>query len=297
MSDIYAEVDKSKKKWVKAAQPNTQKPATSGMYATVDLNASSRRASDEINDSTDLLGPKNLYSTVHSVNAAEVPALSQEPSVAPTDYSKLHYHKRDKDRSPERNRKEGKLPLCMLTCLVILAVAVVAAFVGVVVAFILIASLKADMESLGAEPGSLESRFNQLDNKITNFIGASQIMLMELSENTSNRVNSLERDITAASDLATDLPRLLNNTVEECSALQNQLTIKINDLSANVANETMNIGSVSSGEADRVIRTTEGIVNSYAIQLATDIRALHVFESCDVVRGLRFSFPSGKYRI
>ena len=296
MWDIYAEVDKSKKKRVKATLPNTQKPATSGMYATVELNASSRRASDEINDSTDLLGPKNLYSTVHSVNVAEVPVHSQEPSVAPTDYSKLHYHKRDNDRSPERNMKEGKLPLCMLTCLVILAVAVIAAFVGVVVAFILIASLKADMETLGSEPGSLESRFNQLDNKITNFIGASQIMLMELSENTSNRVNSLEGDITAASDLATDLPKLLNGTVEKCSALQNQLTIKINDLSANVANETMSIGSISSG-VDRVIRTTEGIVNSSAIQLATDIRAIYVFESCDIVRGLRFPFPSGTYRI
>ena len=193
--------------------------------------------------------------------------------------------------------KEGKLPLCMLTCLVILAVAVIAAFVGVVVAFILIASLKADMESLGAEPGSLESRFNQLDNKITNFIGASQMMVMELSENTSNGLNSLEGDITAASDLATDLPRLLNNTVEKCSALQNQLTIKINDLSANVANETMNIGSVSSGEADQAIRTTEGFVNSSAIQLATDIRAIYVFESCDIVSGLRFPFPSGTYRI
>ena len=73
---------------------------------------------------------------MHSVNAAEVPALSREPSAALTDYSKLQYHKRDKDRSPERNMKEGKLPLCMLTCLVILAVAVIAAVVGVVVAFI-----------------------------------------------------------------------------------------------------------------------------------------------------------------
>ena len=88
-------------------------------------------------ESTDLLGPKNLYySTVHSVNAKEEPALSQETSVTPTDYSKLQYHKCDKDRSPERNMKEGKLQLCTLTCLVILAVAVIAAFVGVVVAFI-----------------------------------------------------------------------------------------------------------------------------------------------------------------
>ena len=88
------------------------------------------------------------------------------------------------------------------------------------------------------------------------------MMVMELSESTSNRVNSLEGDIRAASNLATDLPRLLNNTVEKFSALQNQLTIKINDLSANVANETMSIGSITSSEADRAIRTTEGIVNS-----------------------------------
>ena len=46
------------------------------------------------------------------------------------------------------------------------------------------------------------------------------MMVMELSENTSNRVNSLEGDITAASNLATDLPRLLNYTVETFSALK-----------------------------------------------------------------------------
>ena len=298
MSDIYAEVDKSKMKRVKATQPNTQKPTNSSMYATVDLNESSRRASDEIGDSTDLLGPKNLYSTVHSVSAAEVPALCQEPSVAPpTDYSKLHYHKRDNDRSPERNRNEGKLPLCMLTCLVILAIAVIVAFVGVISAFVLIATLKSDMESLGSEPGSLESRFNQLDNKITNFITTSQMMWMELSESTSNRPNSLEGDITVASNLATDLPWLLNSTVKKNSALQNQLTIKIDVLSANVTTETLSISSILSDKADQVSRTTEGAVNSSAIRLATDIRALYVFESCDIISCLRFPFPSGTYRI
>ena len=294
MSDIYAEVDKSKKKRVKATEPNTHKPANSSMYATEELNTSSRRASDDVDNSStyDLIEPKNLYSTVHSVNAAEVPqkrAISQEPSIASTDNSRLHHHERDKDRSPERNRNESKLPLCMLTCLVILAIAVIAAFVGVISAFVLISTLKSDMESRGSEPGSLESRLNKLDNEITNFIKTSQMMLMELSESTSNRVNSLEGDITAASDLATDLSRLLNSTVEKNSALQDQLTIKIDDLSANVINEAK--------KADQVIRTTEGMVNSSAIELATDIRAIYVFESCDIVSGLRFPFPSGTYRI
>ena len=318
MSDTYAVVDKSKKKRVKATQPNTQKPATGSMYATVD----SRLAPYEIIDSTyDLLGPENIYyNTEHtSVNTAEVAALyesassptysklrrgqapqeiavPQEPSITPTDYSRLDYHQQNKSQPPESNRGDfRKPPFCMLTCLVVLAVAVIAAIVGVVVAIVLIATLKSDMESLGT--GSLESRFNQLDNEITNFITTSQMMLTELSGSTSNRVNSLEGDITAASDLATDLPRLLNGTVEKFSALQDQLTIKIGDLSANIANQTMSIGSITSSEADRVIRATEGIVNSSAIQLATDIRALYVFESCDVVRGLRFTFPSGTYRI
>ena len=298
MADIYAEVDMSKKKRVKATEPNTHKSANSSMYAMVDLNTSSRRASDEVDNSStyDLIGIKNLYSTVNSVNSAEVSqkrAISHEPSIASTDNSRLHHHEQDKDRLPERNRNEGKLQLCMLTCLVILAIAVIAVFVGVISAFVLISTLKSDMESRGSEPGSLESRFNQLDNKITNFIKTSQMMLMELNESTSNRVNSLEGDITAASNLATDLPRLLNSTVEKNSALQEQLTIKIDDLSANVTNEA----KIISDKADQVSRTTEGAVNSSAIQLATDIRALYVFESCDIVSGLTFPFPSGTYRI
>ena len=184
----------------------------------------------------------------------------------------------------------------MLTCLVILAVAVIAVFAAVVIAFILIATLKSDMESLGcseSSAGSLEFRYIQLNNKIKNFIGTSRIMLMELSENTSNRVNSLEGDIIYPSELTIDLPRILNNTIEQFSAFQNQLSIKINDLSANATNEA----KILSDRADQVIRTTEGIVNSSAIELATDIRAIYAFESCDIVTGLRFPFPSGTYRI
>ena len=297
MSDSYDGVDNSKKKRVKATLPNTKKPATSSLYSTLDVSTSSRRVLDEVNDSPyDLLGTENLYcNTVHSTNAAEVPqeiAISQEPSAA-----RLHYNKQDKDHSPERNRNEGKPPLCMLMCLVILAVAVIAVFAAVVIAFILIATLKSDMESLGcsesSSAGSLEFRYNQLDNKIKNFIGTSRIMLMDLSENTSNRVNSLEGDIIYPSELTIDLPRMLNNTIEKFSAFQNQLSIKINDLSANATNEA----KIISDRADQAIRTTEGFVNSSAIQLATDIRALYVFESCDIIRGLRFPFPSGTYRI
>ena len=118
---------------------------------------------------------------------------------------------------------------------------------------------------------------------------------MQLSESTSGRVNIAWKE--TASNLATTLPGLLNNTNEKVWSLLNQLTIKIDDLSASVTNEMMSIVSITSGEADQVIRTTEGIVNSSAIQLATDIRTLHVFESCDVVRGLRFAFPSATYRI
>ena len=95
MSDSYDGVDNSKKKRVKATLPNTQKPATSSLYATLDVSTSSRRAPDEVNDSQyDLLGTENLYcNTVHSANAAEVPqeiAISQEPSAA-----RLHYNKQD----------------------------------------------------------------------------------------------------------------------------------------------------------------------------------------------------------
>ena len=122
-------------------------------------------------------------------------------------------------------------------------------------------------------------------------------MFTELSEITSNRVNSLEKDIRTASDLATHLPNLLNNTIETFSALQKTLSIKFIICLQIQLMKQMHIRLIISDKADQVIRTTEGIVNSSAIQLATDIRALHVFETCDVVRGLRFAFPSGTHRI
>ena len=176
-------------------------------------------------------------------------------------------------------------------------IANIVSIIALVVAFALLTQLKSDIESVRPEPGSLEQRIIQLDNVFKTFLETSQNQLSELSESTSGRVNSLEGDVAAASSLATTLPGLLNNTHEKITTLQNQLTIKIDVLSANVTTETLSISSILSGEADQAIRTTEGFVNSSAIQLATDIRALHVFESCDIVSGLRFPFPTGTYRI
>ena len=189
------------------------------------------------------------------------------------------------------HNEKRKVMRWILSCFSALIIVNIVSIIALVVAFVLIASLKSERESLGletstAETGTLESRFNLLEFEITLFMETSRKMLMHLSESTSGRVNSLEGDVAAASNLATILPGLLNNTNEKITSLQNQLTLKIDDLSVNVTNET-----------DQAIRTTEGFVNSSAIQLATDIRALYVFESCDIIRGLRFPFPSGTYRI
>ena len=200
------------------------------------------------------------------------------------------------------HNEKRKVMRWILSCFSALIIVNIVSIIALVVAFALIASLKSEIGSLGletstTETGTLESRFNLLEFEITNFMETSREMLMQLSETTSGRVNSLEGDVAAASNLATTLPGLLNNTNEKITSLQNQLTVKIDILSANVTTEIMNISSIISDETNQVIRTTEGIVNSSAIQLATDIRALHVFESCDVVRSLRFPFPSGTYRI
>ena len=189
------------------------------------------------------------------------------------------------------HNEKRKVMRWILSCFSALIIVNIVSIIALVVAFALISSLKSEIGILGletstAEIGTLESRFNLLVFEIILFMETSRKMLMQLSETTSGRVNSLEGDVAAASNLATTLPELLNNTNEKITSLQNQLTIKIDDLSANVTNET-----------DQAIRTTEGFVNSSAIQLATDIRALYVFESCDIVRGLRFPFRSGTYRI
>ena len=190
----------------------------------------------------------------------------------------------------------------ILSCFSALIIVNIFSIIALVVAFALISSLKSEIGSLGletstAETGTLESRFNLLEFEITLFMETSRKMLMQLSENTSGRVNSLEGDVAAASNIAITLPRLLNSTNEKITFLQNQLTLKIDDLSVNVTNETINTISIISDEAYQVIRTTEGMVISSAIQLATDIRAIYVFESCDIVSGLTFPFPSGTYRI
>ena len=173
------------------------------------------------------------------------------------------------------HNEKRKVMRWILSCFSALIIVNIVSIIALVVAFALIASLKSEIGSLGletstAQTGSLESRFNMLEFEITNFMETSREMLIQLSESTSGRVNSLKGDVAAASNLATTLPELLNNTNEKITSLQNQLTIKI-ELSANITNETLSISSILSGEADQAIRTTEGFVNSSAIQLATDI--------------------------
>jgi len=174
--------------------------------------------------------------------------------------------------------------------------------IALVVAFILIASLKSDIgsissESLIAETGSLESRLNQLEEEIRNFLQTTQTELTTLRDTTFNRLNGVDADLTFATNLSNRLPILLNNTNEKISTQGNNLNIRINELFANVTNTTINIISMVSDKADEANRTTQQIVNSSAIQLATDIRSLHVFSSCEIVTALRLPFPSGIYRI
>ena len=195
------------------------------------------------------------------------------------------------------HNEKKKVMRWILSCFSVLIIANIVSIIALVVAFALLTQLKSDIESVRPEPGSLEQRIIQLDNGFKTFLETSQNQLSELSESTSGRVNSLEGDVATAVILATTLPGLLNNTHEKITTLQNQLTIKIDVLSANVTTETLSISSILSGEADQAIRTTEGFVNSSAILLATDIRSLYVFESCDIVSGLRFPFSSGTYRI
>jgi len=187
-------------------------------------------------------------------------------------------------------------------CFSALVVANIISVIALVVAFTMITSLKSDIESRvpessTAEVGNLESKLNQLNGDIRSFLLTSISDLTELRESTSKRVNSLGSDLTSASDLAKKIPALLNNTYEKISTQTNQLNIRIDELSANVTSTTMTTLLEISDEAGQIIRTTEQIVNSSAIQLATDIRSLHVFKSCEIVSVLKLSFPSGTYRI
>ena len=192
------------------------------------------------------------------------------------------------------DKEKRKMMRWILGCFSALIIVNIVSIIALVVAFALIAQLKSDIESVRPEAGSLESRLNLIEGSIETFQQTSQKQFSELTESTSRRVNSLEGDVTAASALAANH---FNNTEESFFSLQSYLNMKISELSTNVNNKTMNIALVISDKSDQVIRTTEGFVNSSAILLATDIRSLYVFESCDIVSGLGFPFPSGTYRI
>ena len=206
----------------------------------------------------------------------------------------------DKGLQPGQNKKNKRTFFLMCACLANFVV-VMSTFVAVTAAYVLIATLQSDIASLSsecqtAEPGSFESRLNNFDSDILKFLQISLTELAELRESSSNRVGSLERDVTAVSNLATDINMILNNTNKNIITLRKNLNERIVDVSV-VNNKIMIIDSNMSDVVDEVVRMTEDITNSSAIQLATDIQSFYVFESCDIVASFQFPFPSGTYRI
>ena len=328
MADNHACGDKSKGKIVNGPKPNPKPKAKSDSSSVEDDQES--RQDTNVDDTQGAVILDNLY--YNNISSAElqdtefyhsvsVPAYSsklerdqmpqpillnkllpQEHSSSPMDSEcSRNNFQLDEGLQPGQTKNDGKSPFLMLICLVVNFVVVMAAMVAVVFAFVLIASIKADITSLSsecptAEPGSFESRLKSFDSDILKFLQISLTELTELRESSSNRVESLEGVVMAASNLVTDLYMTLNDTNENIEALQEYLNNRTVDIS-DVNNKFIIIGSKIYDVADQVARMTEDITNSSAIQFASDIQSFYVFGSCDNVTSFKFPFPTGTYRI
>ena len=255
VSDLYAVVDKSKKKKGEEFGASESEKSTKDVYAVVDKGK-------KIKGKTSI-HPIPVYDTTGGGHK-----LVQNSYIL-----------------------RGKL--LWICGLIAILVFIIAGIVALAVAFALIAGLRSE---ISAVKKGLNYRCQQLyiSNKV--FLKNSESQILEISRDTSAWKNEIQEGLEHNLKALEDYYNLLNVSTARLLLVRDYLNSKISTTFLNLSLIRQRQEQLVD-RADVVNQNCGMLVNSTARRLANDIRAQHVFSSCDSTKSLELPFPSGTYKI
>ena len=285
MSDTYAVVDKSKKRIKVSSQLPLDPDPLADLYSVVDNNSNSKP------DSTVLV--KDTYVQNEALDYNNTAAYITDESAALYD-------------SVEENKK---VKTCIVVCFPVLIIAVIAAAVAVAMAFVLITGLHSDLAAALKERSgeseneqlvlrNMESQLNLLNIDILNFSATVFIQVRHLNNNTSRGVEDFDQQINSSLELLSELQDNVNLLTSSITTLERNFSVQLIKISNGTMLQLQRIYDTAIvEEINNNYKTAHSSLNTLTVDLASGIRILHMFDSCEEVSNFSISLPSGMYNI
>ena len=170
---------------------------------------------------------------------------------------------------------------------------IIAGIVALAVAFALIDELRS---KISAVIKGINYRCQQLyiSNKV--FLKNSESQILEISRDTSAWKNEIQEGLEYNLKALDDYYNLLNVSTVRLLLVRDYLNSKISTTFLNLSLIRQRQEQLVD-RADVVNQNCRLLVNSTARRLANDIRAQHVFSSCDSTKALELLYPSGTFGV
>ena len=199
--------------------------------------------------------------------------------------------------------------VCLLVCFIILLIGFVATVVAILVAFVLIANLHSEMESIKLE-SCTSSLISTMPSK-TDALSILRTSIMKLDgklQMFSNEIeqvfDDLQNNVNELEDEANNLTNISNRVHQIQAAVEMRISKHEYSLGAQFVEYTLNITNqlnILMQETYIYISSAHAAAHTSADELTTkivrDIQELHVFESCNAINTFSLPFSSGEYTI
>ena len=222
--------------------------------------------------------------------------------VSPLPYVSFMSAARTTQENVLKERKCGRVSVCLVACSVVLIIAIVAMLLGVVAAFVILANLRSEIASLELSglPSSNElnkdfvsiwSDLAKLDNDFRHFMNE-----------TEEKIDAISMGITSLSNLVSNLTKSFDHFL----CLEKDRRKRVSQLDSDLRNQLQNVNLKNSfllkdfeekitENASVSTTSTQRRVDDLTTKLVSEIQLHYVFDSCAAIATLSLPFTSGMY--
>ena len=258
--------------------------------------------------------PVPAYSKLERSRVGQVvpqQAATPQDEVSPLPYISFVSPTRTTQEDIPKERKYGRLSVCLVACSVVLIIVTVAMLLGVVAALVMIASLRSEIASVDSSRATSPPMLNTQDSESTNVIFNTSLWsdLAEIDDGFRLFMDDIKEKLDVlesnASMSITSLSNLVGNLSQSLViVLENNVSKRISQLEVGLCSHLDNISKTIDfqlkGIKERVAMAAmlnQRRVDGLTAKLINGIQNLYVFNSCDAIMTLSLPFHSGMYRI
>ena len=308
--DTYAEVDQTKQSNQVAQSVDNQNTydavAPDNLYYNTVDNSTTEDATVYDLTSAPTYSQLDSNQLPRSIHSQRILSMEKISSVSFLEVAGLR-----KDNEFSNKGKHGTLYESIVVCLILLVIAVAVVFVILIVAFVLIANIHSDIESVMMESANnsiytspFMNSLSSLRTNITELESKLHLYLYEMEQ----KFGVLKNNLSITNKKLGKQANNLTNIQVRAHQIQSEIEMRILEFGSNLRvclveyllNMTTSVNAsmeLMSNYISSAHDSAQRSVDELTTHIVRDIQELHVFESCDAINKLSLPFSSGEYII